>query len=319
MKKAIKIILFLSLLLIFISCEDNFNPKNEYQEKYVLNCIVRADTTMQMAILTKSYDVQGYNPYENTTDPTLEGAYVRIWYQDTVYTLRDSIVDRIDTTRYNTPIKIYYTDNFKPVINSELEIEALLPNGRRLRAFTRTPQTFKFNYGSDSVIPTEGKDEVTVGWFTGSNKVIYLPKLTVLWYKKNEGIQNIRKLIIPLDYIENGGETIKYFPPADKAAGISYKMSVIERALNEISQGDENKENYYIVLARLEVITMDENLASYYSSTSIGGDNFSVRLDEADFSNVQGGYGIFGSYLKQATIISFDSDYIRSLGYKPEL
>ncbi|GJQ61816.1 MAG: hypothetical protein SCALA702_08690 [Melioribacteraceae bacterium] len=319
MKNLIKIFSLLVLLIGLISCEEEFSPKNEFQEKYVLSCIIRADTTQQIAVVTRSYDVPGYNPYSNTTDPALDGAYIRIWYQDTVYTLTDTLVDRIDTTRYDTPVKIYKIDNFQPALDSELEIEALLNNGRRLRAFTSLPQTFKFNYNSDSSIPGNEEDAVTIGWYTASNKMMYLPQLKVYWYRKSIGKQDIRQLEIPLDYVNSGGSEVEYYPPASKTLGITYKMDVIDKALRGISEGNENKEDYYIIFARLEVIAMDENLASYYASTSVGGDNFSVRLDEADFSNVQGGYGIFGSYIKKSTSISLDSDYIRSLGYKPEL
>lgn len=319
MKNLIKLFTLLVLLFGLLSCEDDFSPKNEFQEKYVLSCIVRGDTTRQIAVVTRSYDVPGYNPYSNTTDPALDGAYIRIWYQDTVYTLKDTVVDRIDTTRYDTPVKIYTIDNFQPELNSELEIEALMNNGRRLRAFTTLPQTFKFNYNSDSSIPGSEEGEVTVGWYTASNKMMYLPQLKVYWYRKSIGIQDVRKLEIPLDYVNSEGSEVAYYPPASKSLGVTYKMDVINKALESISEGFENKEDFYIIFARMEVIAMDENLASYYASTSVGGDNFSVRLDEADYSNVEGGYGIFGSYIKKSTSISFDSDYIRSFGYKPEL
>ena len=65
----------------------------------------------------------------------------------------------------------------------------------------------------------------------------------------------------------------------------------------------------------LELYVFDRNLSGYYASVGKIGDSFSIRLDEIDFSNVEGGFGVFGSYISQKLAIAFDEEYINSFGY----
>ena len=127
--------------IINISCDNNFSPKAPYDARYSLNCIIRGDTSFQVATAFKSYDVSGMNPYENTKDSFVDDAFIRIWRgNDEVFVFSDSTKQRTDTSRYNTDIKYYNINNFKPNEGDSLEIEALMPNGRRLRSFTKIPR-----------------------------------------------------------------------------------------------------------------------------------------------------------------------------------
>lgn len=311
--------ILICLSLMFVSCDDSFNPKAKYSEEYALNCIIRVDTTFQIAMVSKSYDVNEYDPYQNKIDPNIEGAIIRIWYQDTVFIMKDTLKERVDTSHYNTPVKYYCVDGLQPDNSSLLEIEAILPNGKRLKSTTKTPDRFRFQSGEEGItIPPVNSDMVQINWTTTSERLMYLPKLTLLWYKKYEATRKIRITEVPIQYLQRGDSYEKVFPVADNINGISYPMENINRIMNEISEGDENKDVYTIIAARAEVIAMDNNLSGYYASTSVGGSNLSVRLDEADYSNIEGGLGIFGSYIKSSSVIFLSDDYVRSFGYKPE-
>ena len=50
-----KNLLFILLVGLLISCEENFEPFGDIKEKYALNCIIRGDTTFQIASLTRTY------------------------------------------------------------------------------------------------------------------------------------------------------------------------------------------------------------------------------------------------------------------------
>jgi hypothetical protein len=47
---------------------------------------------------------------------------------------------------------------------------------------------------------------------------------------------------------------------------------------------------------------MNSDLAAYYSSLNGFLDEYSVRLDEQVYSNINGGIGIFGAYKATVTI-----------------
>jgi hypothetical protein len=43
---------------------------------------------------------------------------------------------------------------------------------------------------------------------------------------------------------------------------------------------------------------------------------FTVRLDESDYSNVNGGMGIFGALYEETTTIPITKSYIEAFGYQ---
>jgi virulence-associated protein VapD len=58
------------------------------------------------------------------------------------------------------------------------------------------------------------------------------------------------------------------------------------------------------------------NLSRYVSSTNQAFDDLTVTVNEADFTNVEGGLGIFGAYVNKIyDNIQFQENYIESFGY----
>src|SRR5512146_1748833 len=112
MKQKIGLLFLIFGLLINYSCEVNFSPKGEFQQKYILTCVIRGDTSVQTATISKSYNVDGYDPYANTTDPFLKDAYIRIWAGDNVYFMKDTSIARADTSRYKGLFHFFYLKDF---------------------------------------------------------------------------------------------------------------------------------------------------------------------------------------------------------------
>jgi hypothetical protein len=88
--------------------------------------------------------------------------------------------------------------------------------------------------------------------------------------------------------------------------------------LEEISDGDLNKQNYTILQIPLfRLSALDLSLSRYVSSTNQSFDDLTVTVNESDFTNIDGGLGIFGSFInKNYEQIKFQSSYIESFGYK---
>ena len=187
----IKILSLVVLSFLAISCEDNFNPFGDYKERYVLTCLLDGTTNYQVATLSKSYFTGSFNPYDNTTDPSIENAEIRISISDSVYWLRDSTVLRLDTLRYNDSFKFYYTNKVTPTPGKTVEIEALLPSGRRLRSSTVTPNNISFSNQNPNVIPPVNQNFLTLSWQSQSTYTFYDIRILVTYFKKENGV-NVR-------------------------------------------------------------------------------------------------------------------------------
>lgn len=320
-----KIILLNGLILILglfsFSCrEEEFNPNGELKDKYILACILRSDTTMQIAYVSRSFQVQGYDPHSNTQDPAVSGADLKVWHKDTVYVFKDSTLTQSNSGTYSGPGSLYLNREFQPEPGVPVEIEALLPNGKRLKASTVMPHLLKTDEAeTDTLVPTQGKNTIAFSWTTPDKNLYYVPRLSLIYFKKVNGTDTRFVRPIPVSYVMKGGKEVPYFPPPGSQHKIVYDMTAIDRVMREISEGDEQKSNYTILIIQVNVLALDGNAAAYYSSGKTQSDGFTLKIDQTDFTNISGGLGVFGAYSKSAFVMRLDKKYIESFRYIPGL
>ncbi len=308
------IFLFISVVIVtilFNSCEENFSPKTDFREKYILYSIINADSSIQTAVLQRSYDVQGFDPYTNTTDPAIRGADIRIRQGDNVVFMRDTSIDRSDTSRYKTPLRFYYTDEFFNNGIDSLEIIATLPTGKRLYAITNLPTGIEFDTSSNRILPPDDDDLFSFYWIGSTSTSWYLPKFE-FFYKKN-GIRFAKE--VPIKYNFENGKWVETYPEITNNTVVRFQVSSLDSAFEQISRGDPDKSSYKIFGGVLTLLVFNESLSNYYSTTNGFLDDFTIRVDEIDYTNIDGGLGIFGSYIRQFTGAKFTEEFIRSFGY----
>jgi hypothetical protein len=300
-----------------VSCEEDFNPYGDYVERFAFTCVLKSNEQYQTATLFHSYRPDGYDPYTYTEDPSVMGADIRVWYNDSVFVFRDTSTARIDTSRYKTPFRYYYNNKFSIGNRKTIELEVLLPSGKRLRATSVTPGQVNFDDQSDVLIPSGGKSIVQFLWNELDDGTFFSPRMTIR-YKQNINGQIVDKIKdVPIKYIdgENGLETV--YPAPTASTTIVYDLSAITKALEEISAGDPNKQNYSIYQRVIfNVTAMDLPTSRYVSSTGGSIDDLTVTVDVSDYTNIVGGFGLFGSYyLRDYTRLRFMQSYIESFGY----
>lgn len=323
MKKIIFSALIFSSVFIASGCKDDgFNPKGEFKDKYILTCILRSDTTVQTAVLSSSYNIQGFDPLENKTDPAIENADIRIWIGDSVYIFKAGEAPRTDTSRYNSTLKYYYAENVKLYSQRKAEIMAVLQNGRKLHGFSTIPKPVSGEASNDEeIIPPVGRNYVFLSWYPDANpKTFYYPRFSLIYFKIENGLPVRYVKRLPVKYVNSGGGKFSpvYATPTNNTSYV-IEMDAINRTMQEISAGDQNKKNYVILTVVAEIMTMDLNLSAYYSASKILDNGFSVKLDQTDFTNIEGGLGVFASFANSKSAIRLDKDYIKSFGYKTKL
>lgn len=301
--------------LFLNSCDENVNPKAPFKERYIFNLIIRGDTTYQIATLSKSYTVTGIDPYENQVDPSIKGADIRIWNNDVVYIMRDTSIDRQDTSRYKTPVNFYYVRNFKPVSETPIDVKVELNNGRILTSATKIPAMMDID-SVDYLIPSKDKPNFSYVWKNNSGGTFYLYRFR-FFYTVREGAKTTWYIKeVPLTYLKSGDQYYPYYPTVTKNTKVIYDNCCLDSAMVQISRGETDKSKFEIMKAEFEVLIFDKALSDYYSSTHGYLDEFSIRIDQNDYTNINGGYGIFASYLDQKIPVEFDERYVLSFGYK---
>ena len=316
MKKYGILFFIIYFALINYSCNNTFDPNAPFRERYALTGIMRSDTTLQIVTLSRSYEPgDGYNPLTNTQDPAILGAEVNLWYRDTLYPMRDTTIARVDTSRYKDSVHCYYVNNLIPEEDQYVDIEALLPNGRLLQSSTKLPLVNPYNFfdqNSDKTIPPTSKDFIYVSWASQPG-IIYSPRIYITYYPI--GSTKEMEWQVPLFFVNESGKQVPVFSNQSKTTFVNVDMGTIAQYLNEIPQGG-NKKDYSIAGLKVEVVVYDLNLSTYYLSLQTGQNAFTVRLDNPDFTNIQGGYGIFASYVRTDFKLKFTYDYLKAMGFE---
>ena len=123
--------------------------------------------------------------------------------------------------------------------------------------------------------------------------------------------------VVPVKYVGQNGNLIPVFPSPIAAPTIVYQLDAVKKALDEISAGDPDKTNYTIFeKISFNVTAYDLPASKYISSTGGSFDDLTVSVDVSDYTNIDGGFGLFGSYFKKNyTKLRFLQSYIESFGY----
>jgi len=309
-----KIILLISLTATFLiqSCNESFDPYTSFTDKYGLVCILKSDTTLQFAMLTKNYISDEFN----LTKPRFnfeENADVRLWSGDSAYKLKDTlfVTSQLDT------IKGYYTKKILIQSNTTIEIEALLSSGKRLKAVSQTPPEISFDKNSEVIIPPVGKNIVQVNWNSIGTDYLYQSRLRIKCEVTENGTNKVFYKDLPDSYSTSNGVISFFYPKPERIASVIYNLDAIKLFLQEFSDSLNNPSAISIHQKLiLDIVTYDKELSKYISVSSSTLDDLSIRFDEGEYTNVSGGLGIFGSQLnKKYEKLKFLESFIRSYNF----
>lgn len=320
MKKFIGYTALIGIIFLNLSCEEDFDPYGNLKERYILNCVIRGDTTFQTATLTKSYSANNFDPYSNAEDQAIRDAVIRIWNGDKVAILRDSTIEPPEGSLYKKPYTIFYTNDFKPEPNSSVEIEAILPEGKRLSSTAAVPGVLNVSrtLSSDRIPPTE-KNVVRVQWASSQPNPVFVVRLAIYYFKHENGKKIRGVYTVPLKYLQYGDKYLPNYPRPQSEFVYAVDMETVNKSMELISYGDSDKSKYEILSCIAEVLSLNDELSFYYNATARGEDIYSVKLDETDFSSIKNGYGLFGVYMRAYYVLKFTHVYIKSFGYEPGL
>ncbi len=323
MKKVFLLTAVFMLYIFLVSCEENVSPKGILPEKYSVNFILRGDTTIQTAYISKLFDVKGFDPSVLSVDPAVSGAKVYIKYSDSdiKYFFRDTI-DTKNNTVYGTPAKYYYVKNFKPQFNKRIQLNVELPNGSKLSSTSSTPAALVFdNSKSISYIPGPllGRDTsyASIYWNGIGLDVVKAKRVKIVYfYKELSGEKTRHEKLVPIRTSLNGKtESLDYYNLSFQNE-LKIERKLLTKALKEISDGNPSKGRFSLAYLEVDILAFDENLTKYFSTNLYYDFGFTVRNFPSDVTNIIGGLGFFGTYVSSKKQLKFDTQYaLNEFGY----
>lgn len=330
MRRMIPFLLLPAIALLGPGCDQSFNPKEEFEERYVLQCFIGVQwpgggAPQVTAVIARTYDVNGVDAAANTTDPAIAGAEVTLTVNQTPFYLLGAQRPNPDTSRYHTQQWVYTKSISTLRLDAAVSITAKLPNGKTLTAHTIVPaqrnfiSNYEFAAGVTSPVNLEpGKPNWTISWENNDDIEVHLfvPRLTIL-YTKLVGQDEIPgSVAVPSRYVSTQGGTIPFYPSVSPQKQCTFEFAALDSAMARIASGDPEKIKFGVHSARLEVIEYDMPLSKYFASINGSLDQYSIRTDESVYSNVSGGIGILGSYVIRWVNFMFDERYVQRFGYR---
>lgn len=321
MIKTINTLLIFLPLLAFIACEEDFNPNADFIERNVLTSLLRSDTSYQVLYLSRSYEIDGTDATQHNVDPSIKGADVKMWHNGKVYPFSEGTLDRIDNSRYDTPVNFYYNDSLELKAGEQIEVEALLPNGLLLTSSINVPNSneIKIRRTEDVIAADTAGENLLFSWSTsGDQNIVYLPILSIKYFNRFTGTGKLLGKAVPLEIQEVNGQITQIFTTPSNNTSIAYNQSEFDVAMSEIANEEtfEDLDDISVIAAELKLYIFDENLSAYYASVGTFQDGFTIKVDQADYSNVDGGFGIYGAFSVKTLPAPIDRAYINSYGYR---
>ncbi|MFA6457092.1 MAG: DUF4249 family protein [Bacteroidota bacterium] len=310
MTKKISITVFMALLVC--SCNQTFEPNGSYEDRMIVFSILRTESDTQYVRVYETYDPNLHNPLTHTTDTEITDATVLVSDGTDTIAFHDTVITRYDTTTlYGKYLHTYTAYHFVPKANTTYTLSISSPTKGNVSAHVSTFPSGAV-YASNKIYQTlaapqssEADTSIIVTVQLSSEVPAYMVRL-MLKYRQYVSGQWVLSLVeVPIEVVE-GVSYNDYLPTypsvmrrgqyATMYAGqerISFSkdayIALVKNLKYTIGPSKIEFDGAYFILNQF-----DQNVYSYFSATNQVSDNISIRLDQIDFSNIQGGYGLFG-------------------------
>ncbi len=319
MKKAFLILLIIPFMFLE-SCSDAFNINGPDENIYTLNCILKNNVPAQYAIITKNiYTANGAPPMSNSAVPYVKGAKIKIFNNDSTFVMRDTTIQSPDSGN-TEPVSCYYLKNLVLKHGKFVSIEATLPDGNILKSSAQIPDAdIKTILSFPQTVKGSYVDTPYFFWNFKSNNILSLPQL-IIYYKKYEGgIYVDKKMLVPISPYPVAYDNGLLLPFDFTFSNYSKAYTTLEtmnKTMKDISGSDPHKNNYIVTKVLFNVKSLDPDLSVYFSTYEVYSSSFSIKLRPTEYSNINGGKGIFGVNYINSKNLTVDNVYIKTFGYQ---
>jgi hypothetical protein len=274
----------------------------------VVYCVLTTESDTQYVRVYSTYDPPDNDPAKNLEDHPVTDATVTISSDSALYQFHQIVVERADTSRYASDITAYVSYPFKPARGTTYKLTVSSPSLGTATAVSTVPGIAQvslvnsfclrdpyhygtWDYGVQAVLSPQAKG------FLAQAYVEYLASTPQGWQLKR------RQIPTAMIVISKYRGTWEFFYPKVRRRA-SYNVGYQEGEVFSVLQWIKFLENviwfsdgdgvqFQDVVAKL--IQFDQHLYDSYSVANLFRDPYSVRIDEADYTNISGGVGLFGS------------------------
>ena len=289
------------------ACEQDFNPKGIFLDRVVVFGVLSQNQTTHFVRLSSTYDPPGFNPLEHTSSNQISNAVVTIQVDTTTIAFRDTTLSRNDVSRYQDSISAFVASPHTITRGKTYSLAVSVPGYGTMTATTVTPGIgiveVDFNTRYSLTNPDVGMEDIVLFATPSATTEGYLVKVLVEYEVVSQNPGVLLHEEVP-SLTANYQDCLTYdavYPDIRRRRGFSNREAWIipylgyrRTILKILKTHDGEMIDFHRVI--IVMVQADRHFYSYYSLVGGFRDEFTIRVDEPNYSNIEGGLGMFGSY-----------------------
>lgn len=296
--------------IVVAGCNESFEPKGPYEQGLVVYSILSNRSDSLFLRLYSTYNPAGHNPLENTVDTDIKGAGVTVFNDSAAYVLTGVVIPRTDMGRYTTNLNGYLAQPFQ------------FQDGK---TYTLIVTSSAGNVSAKVTVPGRGQVDANNGFILKAPEK-YTDDISAKVRLSSVTQGYLLRLYVEFDAVV-GSRTVHIRTEVPKAIRSSVGMSTVydyPMLIRRITDQVVVFEIVYFSLDAYKSFLLDQrtlygeikltsatfiltqvesNLYKYYNLSNGYLDAFSIRSDLPDYSNINGGFGLFGAMRDDSVVV----------------
>lgn len=310
-------LLLVSIIASLLSCDDSISPSAPFYPKMVIYSVLTTQSDTQYVRLHTSYNPSDNQPKNYTDEQTIKDATVTISQAGTTIVLRDTIIPRLDKSRYSSDIHMFYAYPLRVEANKTYDLKAVSPTLGMATASVTVPNVGLLSTISGIVLENPDKNigrDIILNFKLASNARGFLVRFYVVFNASNPGepeaTRNSEKYFeVPTLRIAEGNNSGKckiFYPQILKQVvalatrlgeqppllGYYFPFPAYNESIESILR---NNHGVRFKRAVFYLVQFDEPYYRYYSIVNLSQDRYGVLREEPDNTNISAGVGLFAS------------------------
>jgi hypothetical protein len=301
-------------LLLLIGCDDSVNPYAPFVPKITVFAILNTSTTTQV--------VRAYSSFDPTLDPNggtapdtlLNDAVITLSGQNTLYALRDTTIFRSDLTNYGGDVAAKVA-SFTPAFGKSYTLTVQSGSKGTVTATTTVPPkaiiSIPFLFSLSNPL---AYDVTNLGIKVQTFSKGYVLRMLLEYEVLINGIWFPYEDEIPKSFVvQPDGSSFPSYAALDlsgeKLLALSWPLKTLATTIRSaVRQNSLNHMTFKRVV--IEVRQYEEHLYNYYQIVRGFRDARTIRTDAPDYTNVEGGLGVFGAFTVERIVFDLPPDFV---------
>ncbi len=310
--------------MLFLSCNDDFSANGDYTPQLIVYSVLEASTDTQYVRVYSSFSPDVYRPDTPSPKSDISGAMVKVYDDSSEYIFSDTMITVTSANGSADLVRMYVSRNFRPKEKKLYNLSVKWGGYPEARSTTTGLEASQIILFQSNVLfePLPGKN-ITFDLYFGKNVSAYLATLTIQYEVQVNSVWKPFFREIPISVVQDasGKITKKFFPvpqfiesqrTLEKHLKVHYPTEIYTAVINEIKE--ENKaavDNKQLKFkdVKLQLMQFDNEIFTYYSIANNFPGATTIRLDEPDYTNIDNGFGIFGSTTFQLKTYGIPSEF----------